>query len=441
MLTLGLICFLGFIGYKIYKDPLGSGIIYFLFYLQFSGFLKRLLLYFEPGVIQIVGYNFIVGIQYLLFSCILVSSIRKDALNRITKSSIFFSVGITFLFLVSISQSRFSIGLCLILLVLNFFPMLSFYIGKAISAETFQRILKFLFFTSFIHVFYCFYQFFFGPFAFEMFFLEDKSSLVDVSTGDFFRSVPLYDNIEPLYVHFLVVFAFASPAGNPFSLSKKSAWIYRFLIFLAILVMGNRSGLMLLGFVLLFEIYKNTLARKAVFYTGVFFIIISLNIFYKALFSVIDDTTIELVSNSDFSTRLGTLGTFSDRLVGRKNATEQANLLGHGLGSSGLITAVFENKYNSVPNTGADFKNHFIWAHDLIGEMLIDFGLLGTAFFLFFILRNTYSIKENNEASFQIVLSLFLVSCLIGSSLFIGRSAYLLFLIMGHHIKRPVNEE
>lgn len=441
MLTFGLICFLGFVGYKIYKDPLGSGLIYFLFYLQFSGFFKRLLLYFEPGVIQVVGYNFIVGIQYLLFSCILASSIRKDALNRFTKASIFFSIGITFLFLISVGQSRFSIELCLILLVLNFYPMASYYIGKAISPETFQRVLKFLFFTSFIHVFYCLYQFFFGPFAFEMFFLEDKSSLVDVSTGDFFRSVPLYDNIEPLYVHFLVVFTFASPAGNLFGLSRQKAWVYRFLIFLAIFVMGNRSGLMLLGFVLLFDFYKNALTKKWVLYAGVFFIIVSLNIFYKALFSVIDDTTIELVSNSDFSNRLGTLGTFSDRLVGRKNATEQANLLGHGLGSSGLITAVFENKYNSVPNTGADFKNHSIWAHDLIGEMLIDFGLLGVAFFLFFILRNIYFLKQIDEASFQIVLSLFLVSCLIGSSLFIGRSAYLLFLIMGHHTNRPGNEE
>ena len=138
---------------------------------------------------------------------------------------------------------------------------------------------------------------------------------------------------------------------------------------------------------------------------------------------------------------MGTLGTYSDRLVGRKLATENMNLLGHGLGESGLITAVFENKYE-VSEAGADFRDHFIWAHDLIGEILIDFGLFGTAFLLLMYFKVIVDFTNNYLFGLVIALSFFLVSCLIGSSLFWGRTAYFIFLILGfgYSQKRLSNE-
>ncbi len=436
MFTALLLFLLIYVGYQIYADPLEKGLMSFLFYLQIAGVLKRLITFYEPGIIQLVGYNFIVGLQYVLFSCILFSSIRKDAFERLTSRGIAFFFVMLSLVVISFYNSRLTLLFATLLFVLNFFPMFSYYIGKAISRTSFGKILTFLFYTSFIHIGYCLLQFFIGPFAFEVVFLETKSALLDVSTGEFFRSVPLYDNIEPLYVHFLVVFSFAGSRGNRFKLNFRNRILYRLAIFAAIFVMGNRSGLILLIFVVLFEYFHHLFKRRVFLLAFVVSVILSLNVFYATLFSFIDENAIELFSDSDFSKRLGTLGTYSDRLVGRKNATEHLNLLGHGLGSSGLITSVFENKFEGHK----DIKDPNLWAHDLVGEMMIDFGLIGSLFLLYYIIRNVVRLNDAEETCFRIVLSLFLVSCLIGSSLFLGRSAYLLFLVIGFGIKSRLRE-
>ena len=92
MFTVLLLCLLGYVGYQLYVDPLGKGLFSFLFYLQIAGLFKRLLFHFEPFVIEAIGYNFIVGIQYILFSCLVFSSIRRDAFNRLTKKGLLFFI-------------------------------------------------------------------------------------------------------------------------------------------------------------------------------------------------------------------------------------------------------------------------------------------------------------------------------------------------------------
>ncbi len=397
-----------------------KGILFFFFYIQFAGFFKRIML--SMGYVNNVLYNFFVGYQYLILFSLIVGAIIFKNRNNLKSNSFISMWVIVFILLLIISSflSPYSLNDVIFVSILHYFPLFILLPSQFLSKEYLNKLLSLWYYTAPIHIFYQIFQYFHGPFSFELNFLLTKSSLSHSFDSSFVRGIPLYDNVEPLYLHLTIVAVLI--------LSKRKtivSFVYLFLLLLSVVQTGNRGGvLIVVGGMLLFTYLKTQLPfRKSLVLFSSVFIIFSLNFFSDFLWHITQLGSINL-GNSDFFRRLGTLGTFSDRLMGRQIAFEHISLFGHGFGTSGFAMNTLRNK-----GLDATLYDRSIFAHDLIGEIILDFGIIGL--FVFMILLWKIYKKLNTKYFFySVITSSFLISSLIGSSLTFGRSAYFVFLLI-----------
>lgn len=381
------------------------------------------------------SYNLLVGFPFILFFSVLVGMwLQKPSSPRsIDKFSKIWVFGLLFLLGSSILKSQYSLSDSILAVTLQFFPVFILFCGERIASVSFSRFINMWIVTAPVHAIYEIYQFFFGPFGFETQFIGTKNSVVGAVEGNFYRGIPLYDNAEVLYVHFALVVAFI--------------WLHRrnvrgyfliVLILVATLLMGNRGGVIEVLIAISFAVVlgSNYPAKKVVVVGLLLLGLLSLSIFGVVAMQYVTELPEMNLGNSSFAERLGALGTIGDRIIGRENAAENLTLFGMGFGTSGLSMSVLSNK-------GLNFElmNHSIYAHDIIGELILDLGIVGALLFVFLffkVLSNALTFNALSSIG-GAVLASFFVSSLLGSSYTLGRAGFLVFFLAGHVLSKGEN--
>jgi len=398
------------------------GLLVFFIYTQFFGILKRLILFIG---LNNFSYNLLVVSQYVFLLSIIVGAIRSKNKIKSNGRVPFWFASFSCVLLISILISPFGLGIAIPLAVIQYFPIFIIIVGQFLEEKQVADLKSLLMKTAPIHAVYQIYQFFFGPFGFELAFAETKSSITNFAEGDFVRGIPLYDSVDPLYIHFGLVFLLLLKA-------KKNAFSYAnmLLIIIALVLIGNRSGLIILfmGVFVWCLLEWKIPKRKLILSSFILLIVASLNIFGYLLMDVITNIESLNISRSDFGARLGSLGTYSDRIIGRQKASQNITFFGKGLGSSGLAAATLANKGFDYDTSARD-----LFAHDLVGEIILDLGIAGLLVFALLIWSLIKYCTYNREDSpfLAMILSSFLASSLLGGSFTYGRAGYFVFLFAG----------
>jgi hypothetical protein len=416
----------GFLFLAIYSLFNWEMALYIFFVLiQFTGFLKRFI--FQFGMTNF-EYNFLVAVQYVFILVLISVCLKENFKCKLSNNFfIFWLVVMMLLFFLSIVFSPFGLFVSMSLFMLQYFSIFFLIPGFFLSKSYLFKILKMLVYTAPIHAVYEIQQFLFGPFNFEINFMNNKSAIIDSGQGDFFRGIPLYDNVEPLYIHYCICILFILSFKQ---LSFKNIFLIS-IIFIAVILMGNRSGilLLLLGLLIWLFLKAKFINKKIILFVFSLIMLASLNVFSYLFYDLIDDIGYNFnVGDTDFSQRLGTLGTFSDRIIGRQNAFDNLSILGLGMGSSGLGLSVLANK-----GLGFSKVNHSLFAHDLIGELLLDIGIIGALVFvsIFFYIIYYFKYDSLNNIFMATVLSSLLLGSLLGGSLTYGRAGFYVFFFLG----------
>jgi hypothetical protein len=424
IITIGL-CYTSLVNWKL-------GLILFFIYIQFFGIVKRIILFIS---LDNLFYNLLVGLQYVFMVCIIVGMIgdrhKWENSSRYTGNWVLF---LTLVLFISISFSSLGLGTAVMLAVIQYFPVYIIMVGPRLEGKLLNDLKKILIKMAPVHALYQIIQFIWGPFAYDLDFVEGKSSVTDAFEGDFMRGVPLYDSADPLYLHFAIVFVILLKG-------KKTAasWLNMSLIITSLILMGNRSGLILLALaVFIWKIIEwKSANKKIVLGVFIFLTLATLNIFSYLLLDVIDTLGALQLGQSDLASRWGQLGTFTDRIVGRKIATDNITLFGMGLGSSGLGASTLANK-----GVGYDGGMNDIHAHDLLGEIILDFGIVGVIIFaalIWKVYKNSISINEDSPF-LAVILASILASSLLGGSFTYGRAGYFVFLFAGYLLRKNQNQ-
>lgn len=400
------------------------GLLVFFVYTQFFGIIKRIIL--SLGLDNF-SYNVLVVSQYIFLLSIIMGVLRDP--SKPVKSNGRVRVWVMLFLLalfISILISPYGLGISLSLSVIQYFPIFIIIIGQYLEPRQIEDLKTLFIRTAPIHALYQIYQFFFGPFGFELSFIDTKYSVITAFQDDFMRGIPLYDSVDPLYLHFALVFLLLLKGRKNFY-----SYLNMFLIIIALIVIGNRSGLILLflaTFIWLLLEWKIP-RRKFVLAAFTLLIVTSLNIFGYLLLDVIRSVESINISQSDFGARLGSLGTYTERIIGRQKASDHLTVFGMGLGSSGLAVSTLANKGLNYEASNNDF-----YAHDLVGEIMLDFGIVGLVLFSVLIWNLLkYSINIRDDTPFlAMILSSFLTSSLLGGSFTYGRAGYFVFLFVGY---------
>ncbi len=399
------------------------GLIVFFGYMQFFGILKRIILFIG---LDNTLYNILVVSQYIFLLSIILGAVRDPNKSKKPSDKVrLWVILFTLMLLISMVISPFGVGISVSLGVIQYFPLFIIIVGQFLDTRQVDDIKALLIKTSPIHALYQIYQFLFGPFSFELSFIDTKSSVTNFSEGDFIRGIPLYDSVDPLYLHFTLVFLFLLKGRKSFlSITNMT------LILVALILIGNRSGLviLLLGVFIWLLLEWKIPQRKFILTSFIIVIVSTLNIFGFLLMDVITSLEAISISQSDLGTRWGSLGTYSDRIIGRQKASENVTLFGKGIGSSGLAASTLSNKGLSYESTTSD-----LFAHDLVGELILDFGIVGLLIFAFLIWSLIkYSLDNKTDTPFlAMILGSFLASSLLGGSFTYGRAGYFVFLFAG----------
>jgi len=413
------------------------GLLWFFLYLQFAGFLKRLIYGLAP--IANFQYNLLVGSQLIWFLCCCAGALLVLPPPRLTKWSRVWLVVFGLQFLVSVTISFLPATACLTVGLLQYTPLLGLLIGQRIDNALLNRFYSLLVNTLPFHLAHQVYQFIWGPFGFERKFMLERSSLAAFNAGDFTRYIPLYDSAEPLTIHLAI--AAIVLAGRRGSLPKLLVTG----ILTAALMSGMRSVFSAVSLALFFRwLICSTMRRrwKWTFVLGTStFSALFLTIFSAQLARIIDyavDMDLK-PSTSAFIARLGTIGTYSDRVLGRMNAFEHLSLFGHGYGASRVTAGVLKNKgFDEATGSASE-----TFAHDLIGEWVLDFGLIGLIMLVYLFVHTLFPIVTRTQYAVPsaVVLGMFNTAVLLGSQLIFGRSGFFVFLLMGYLIaQRAVPE-
>lgn len=404
------------------------GLLIFFIYTQFFGIVKRIILFIG---LDNFAYNVLVVAQYIFLLSIIIGSVTNSS-NKIKtngRSAVWISF-FTLILLISILISPYGLGISVTIGIIQYFPVFIILVGQYLEPRQIDDLKNMLIKTAPIHALYQVYQSFFGPFGFELSFVDTKYSMTNAVDGDFIRGIPLYDSVDPLYLHFALVFLLLLKGRkNLFSYANM------FLIVLALILIGNRSGLIILFFSVLvwFILEWETPRKKIILATLTIVTVSSLSIFGYLLLDFIRSVESINISQSDLGARLGSLGTYTERIIGRQNASDHLSLFGMGIGSSGLAASTLANK-------GLDYEaaNSDIYAHDLVGEVMLDFGIVGLVLFAALVWTLfKYSINNREDAPFlALVLASILASSMLGGSFTYGRAGYFVFLFAGYLLNK-----
>lgn len=399
------------------------GLLVFFIYTQFFGIVKRLILFIG---LDNFSYNLLVVSQYVFLLSIIVGTLRSSKGRKNSNGRVpFWLLLFSCVLFISILISPFGLGIAIPLAVIQYFSIFIIIVGQFLEERQVEDLKSLLIKTAPIHAVYQIYQFFFGPFGFELAFAETKSAIINFAEGDFVRGIPLYDSVDPLYIHFGFVFLLLLKGKkNIFS------YINMLLIITALVMIGNRSGLIILfmGIFVWCLLEWKIPKKKLVLSSFILLIAASLNIFGYLLMDVITNVESLNIGQSDFDTRLGSIGTYADRIIGRQKASENITVFGKGLGSSGLAASTLANKGFDYDASATD-----LFAHDLVGEIVLDLGIAGLFVFAFLVWSLIKHCTYNRDDSpfLAIILSSFLASSLLGGSFTYGRAGYFVFLFAG----------
>ena len=421
-------------------------------YLAVAGFLKRAMFIF--GIPSGFEYTVFVGFPLILFVSLLFGSFsqrnyakeRKTNDNRIGKFKLLYIVFVLLLF-VGLFRNPLPLQVSLVPFLTSVFWLLSFPIGLKLKEKQISELIHFFVWSSIPIALHGIFQFFYGPFGFELDSVKTVSSVSEWGTGTFFRTIPLYDSFESEAIHMVIAFLFARTSSK--NLSVPTAFFVRLLVIVTLIVSGNRGGFVLLFIAILFLfIYKYkhlTIRLRSFILTATFMVLI----FLLTIFYIPFSETISAVANlssggTDFAMRLGTLNTFFDRLVGRQNAINNLSLFGVGTGYQNAHLVLNKQGFENV---NIDFiKESGVWAHDLLGETMIEQGIigaiiLGAMFWLFIQLTSKSATAIGQHRNFLYGLSAIFLSAaatgsILGGSYFWGRHSVFLWIAAGFCISQ-----
>lgn len=426
------------------------GLKAFFVYLMVAGFLKRFMnVFWIPSGLE---YSVFVGFSLILFSGVMVGFIvRKHTLNKTlvlqNRPMIWYLYLILFvLLIVGIFRSPLPLTASIVTFLVPFYWMLAFPIGFALGKEEVTQLIRLFVITAIPISLYGLFQFFHGPFQFEISSVDRFSAVSDWETGSFRRGTPTYDSFEPQAIHLVTAFLFAG--WRPLRLRKYVAPVVRILVLVALVVSGNRGGLLLLASALvLYLAYRLKVSRwrlRSSLVIGlltVFFV--ALNFLYVPFQDILEETGPVFASGSrtDFQERLGTIYTISARLDGRLNAMENLSLFGMGTGynyATGTILNKpgFDEAESHLPGSTVGAG---AWSHDLLGELIIEQGIVGLAVFLalcFTYVRRTTSVVPSDHVDAKLLaglsaifLSAIATAAVLGGSYFWNRQGAFLWII------------
>lgn len=436
------------------------GLKSFFSYLMVAGFLKRLMSAFgQPSGLE---YSLFVGFSLVLFSSVLLGFIfRRPAPDNPLLSPRHRTVWIlyfTLLLLLAIGlfRSPFPLTGSVATFVVAFSWMIAFPMGFELKRKQVIEVIRLFVITAVPISLYGLFQFFHGPFWFEMSSVDQFSAVSDWETGSFRRGTPTYDSFEPQAVHLVTAFLFAG--WRPLRLPKWGGTLLRILILMALVVSGNRGGLLLLTFAfILYLVYRlrvdMTQLKSSLAMAFLVVCIGTLNLLYVPFQDFADEVgpVLGAGSGDDFRERLGAVYTMSARMVGRQNAIEHASLFGVGTGYN-YAAGTIRNKPGFTESEWylPGSAEGGLWSHDLIGEMLIDLGLLGVAVFLILCLtyiRRTASKAPSDDEDAKLLaglsaifLSAFATAAILGGSYFWNRQGAFLWMMAGFCLSLVTNK-
>jgi hypothetical protein len=428
------------------------GLKVFFVYLMVAGFLKRFMnLFGTPSGLE---YSVFVGFSLILLSSVIVGFIlRKQTSEKTTvlkKQPVIWYLYVVMLVLlfVGIFRSPLPLIASFVTFLVPYYWMLAFPIGFGLKKDQVIQVIRLFVITAIPILLYGLFQFFHGPFQFEISSVDRFSAVSDWETGSFRRGTPTYDSFEPQAVHLVTAFLFAG--WRPLRLPKYVAPVVRILVLVALVVSGNRGGLLLLASALvLYLAYRLKVSRwrlRSSLVIGlltVFFV--ALNFLYVPFQDILEETEPVFASGSgtDFQERLGAIYTISARLDGRLSAMENLSLLGVGTGYN-YATGTIRNKpgfskaesYLPGSTVGAG-----AWSHDLLGELIIEQGIVGLAVFLalcFTYVRRTTSVVPSDHVDAKLLaglsaifLSAIATAAVLGGSYFWNRQGAFLWMMAG----------
>jgi hypothetical protein len=428
------------------------GLKVFFVYLMVAGFLKRFMnLFGTPSGLE---YSVFVGFSLILLSSVIVGFIlRKQTSEKTTvlkKQPVIWYLYVVMLVLlfVGIFRSPLPLIASFVTFLVPYYWMLAFPIGFGLKKDQVIQVIRLFVITAIPISLYGLFQFFHGPFQFELSSAETFSALTNWEQGTFRRGTPTYDSFEPQAVHLVTAFMFAD--WRPLQLPMYVAPVVRILVLVALVVSGNRGGLLLLASALvLYFAYRLKVSRlrlRSSLVIGlltVFFV--ALNFLYVPFQDILEETGPVFASGfgTDFQDRLGAIYTISARLDGRLNALENLSLLGVGTGYN-YATGTIRNKpgfskaesYLPGSTVGAG-----AWSHDLLGELIIEQGIVGLAVFLalcFTYVRRTTSVVPSDHVDAKLLaglsaifLSAIATGAVLGGAYFWNRQGAFLWMMAG----------
>lgn len=407
-----------------------KGLIVFFLYIQVAGVLKRLMVWM--GGVSNLEYNVYVGLEFVLLLSVVAGLLLSRTKDRafFDKFATYWVVALTIVILFSIIRSVYPLRDAVTVSLLNYVPIVAIFCGEAADKGLMDKLKKMWVATAPVHALYEIEQFFAGPFAFEKYFLETKNSLSGAVAAGFYRGIPLYDNAEVLYIHFAIALVVILTNRRSFA-----GYLTIALILTATVMTGNRGGILIIFFAaLLMKVYGSKLPYREALSLGLFLgVLFGLDLFGGILLSYVNNLIQINVGNSSFAERLGTLGTLVPRIVGRENALQNLTLLGLGFGTSGLSMAVLVNKGMNYTQV-----NRELYAHDLFGGILLDFGVVGAVVFFSLVFRVLREAARDRAAASEsaIVISSILVSVMLGGSYTLARSGFLVWFFAGNVLRK-----
>ena len=369
----------GFIA--LFKPKLGFYLL--LVITPFTDFVKRLAFMFStPSRYEI---NIIVGAPDLIVLGIYVSLMSKIILQKqlsfSTKERFFLMLFIVWCLLKTFwSSVPIVANLAAAKLWLMYVPFFIFAPLLITSQSFMKKIIKIVVICAFISSLYGIFQAFNGMLPFEKKWSDAGISLLGLETYFMYGILRPFSTFSSgdAFSYYLIFALFFMPL----ILKPRKGFIIYIMIFIALILSLVRTSiilfLLLIFLYVIYSKYRSPIVKTASVISLVLISAVILN-YFEPLFYKLFESQNEY--ENLYVARLMTIGTYSDRVKGRRYLIEnfdKKTLYGYGLGSAGIGNVAL-NRFDIESGI-----SELSYVHDSVSEFIVTVGLIGFLLFVLF---------------------------------------------------------